>query len=98
MWSLILVSIRADSNPFAWDEGSVTRISSDLQRIVRPSDEIAVAHDSRHHRRGTVVTCISFERSGAMVGVPSWVSVSLVTLLRRTRSCEGVRTSLWVVH
>ena len=65
------MSMRADSIPFAWDEGSVTRIWLNLQKLDHPSDEIVVAHDGGQHRRGTVVACIAFEGSGAMEGVPS---------------------------
>ena len=71
MWSLILVLIRADSTvPSMWDKGPVmTRISLNLQRI-RSSDEIAVAHNGRQHRRDLVVSCIAPEGSGTMVEVP----------------------------
>ena len=36
-----------------------------------PSNEVAVAHDGRQHRRGTVVACIAIEGSGVVGGVPS---------------------------
>ena len=73
MWSLILVSIRADSIiPSMWDEGPVmTRILSNLQSVRSSSDEIAVEHNGRQHRRDPVVSCIALEGSGAMVGAPS---------------------------
>jgi len=69
MWSLILVSIRANRTPSAWDDGLVTCISLNLQG--HSSDEIAVAHNGGKHRRGMVVGCIVFEGSGATVGIPS---------------------------
>ena len=65
------MSMRADSIPFAWDEGSVTRIWLNLQKSDNSSGEIAVAQDGGQHRRGTVAACIASEGSGAMVGVPS---------------------------
>ena len=78
MWSLIPVSIRADSTvPSMWDEGPVmTRISLNLQRIRSLSDEIAVAHNGRQHRRDMVVSCTAPEESGGMVEVPSMTRVS----------------------
>jgi len=71
MWSLILVSMRADSIPFAWGKGLVTSMLLNLQKSGYPSDEIAIAHDGRQHRRGTGVACIAFEGSGAVGGVPT---------------------------
>jgi hypothetical protein len=67
---LILVSMRA-SIPFSWNEGSVTSIWLNLHKPGHPLDEIAVARDGRHHRRGMVVACIAFEGNGTVVGVPS---------------------------
>jgi len=70
MWSLILVSMRADSIPFAWD-GFVTSILLNLQKSGHPSNEIAVADDGIQHWSGTVVACIAFEGSGTVGGFPS---------------------------
>jgi len=71
MWSLILVSMRADSISFAWGEGLVISILLNLQKSGYPSNEAAVAHDGRQHRSGMVVACIAFEGSGVVGGVPT---------------------------
>jgi hypothetical protein len=65
------VSMRADTVPFAWAEGLVTRISLNLQESGHPSDEMALAHNGRWHRRDMVLACMAFEGSDAMVGKPS---------------------------
>jgi len=50
---LILVSMRADRTPSAWDEGSVTCISLNLPRKGYMSDEVAEIHMAgRYFRDG----------------------------------------------
>jgi len=98
MWSLILVSMRADSIPFAWGKGLVTSILLNLQTPGHPSDEIAVAHDGRQHRRGTVVASIAFERSGMVGGVPSLDESELVDSPKVHPLMQGILTPIWVVH
>ena len=50
---MILVSMRADRTPFAWDEGSVICISSNLQYhvLVKMPNEGAIIHNSRPYLR-----------------------------------------------
>jgi len=92
------VSMRANSFSFAWEEGLVTSILLNLQKSGHPSDEIAVAHDGRQHRSGTVVVSIAFEGSGAVGGAPTLDESELGDSPKCTRSCEGIRTPIWVVH
>ena len=62
--------MRADRTPFAWDDGSVICISSNLQYhvLVKMPNEGAIIHNSRPYLRVGVMAAFVTGRAGVLPG------------------------------